>query len=1068
MMKRATVIAHIIILMLWGIGYAQQAGDCVAVPGGPPCPPITLSAPQAGTQLTPSQAEVLQKLTPEQRKVIEEVKREKGGVLTPDAVEALRTRPEFQNLTAQDILQGKEMLEKKGSEKIAPGKKTPIATSKPVTISEKDERSVFERVRAVGKYQDISTSLKPFGYEFFQESALKVVTDRKDIPVPADYVIGPGDEVKILLWGRINANYSLTVDRNGNITVPQVGPISVAGLTFEQMGKHLIKQSEQFVGANIDVTMGSLKSIPIFVLGDAKRPGAYTIGSFATITDALLIAGGPAGIGTMRNIQLRRKDKVITTLDLYDLLLKGDKSKDTILQAGDVVFVPVAGPIVGVAGNVRRPAIYELKGAYDLETLLNLAGGIIPTAYTQQIQVERIIKNERQAVVDIDDKHLTKAKDFHLQDVDLVKIFNIVERETNVVFVNGNIKRPGKYEYKKGMRIRDLIKDRKDLLEETVLDYALLVRLEPPNFERRLVPFDLEKALLSEDPARNFELQPRDTVYIFSKWFFKDKPYVTVEGEVRNAQSRPIQGAQDKDDLGQTRRAREDRMWRGMPARDDAKQEIPTGDDLEPTPRIREDLAGHSTSATDDFRQDALMKEDVDLAQKSAGEDSTGRPMRVRVDLSQNMKVRDAIMMAGDVTKTAYLQKGEILRVDKNREYITIYFHVGKAIDGDPENNLLLREEDRIIIHSLLEYEYKKTVSVGGDVLKPGKYQYVQGMTVKDLVFAAGNALESAYLDEAEITSQSVEGDKIVMLSHRNINLRKALRGDPSDNLALKPYDRLSVKKLQDWNRERFVTVSGEVRYPGRYISKKNERLSSIIERAGGYSDDAYLRAAVYTRTSVRELQQKSLDEMISRMERTLLAQSSSVTATSPESIQARQVELQQRQKFIEVLKKLQPTGRMTVYLAHLRLLKGSQYDVEVQDGDVLYIPTKNSVVNVAGAVMTNATFVYSDGMGYEGYVQMAGGYSEYADTGNVFVIKADGSARKMSSGFANWNPFKKRWEMAGFEEIRYEIEPGDSIVVPEKLERTAWLRELKDITQIVANIGISAATIAMLYKTLN
>ena len=179
---------------------------------------------------------------------------------------------------------------------------------------------------------------------FFRSRQIKVVTDRKDIPVPGDYTIGPGDEVKILLWGRVNANYSLVVDRNGNITIPQVGPIPVAGLTFEQMSKHLIKQAEQFVGANIDVTMGALKSMQIFVLGDVKRPGAYTIGSFATITDALLIAGGPAGIGTMRNIQLRRKDKVITTFDLYDLLLKGDKSKDTILQPGDVVFVPVAGP----------------------------------------------------------------------------------------------------------------------------------------------------------------------------------------------------------------------------------------------------------------------------------------------------------------------------------------------------------------------------------------------------------------------------------------------------------------------------------------------------------------------------------------------------------------------------------------------------------------------------------------------------------------------------------------------------------------------------------------------------
>jgi len=739
------------------------------------------------------------------------------------------------------------------------------------------------------------------------------------------------------------------------------------------MSNHLIKQAEQFVGANIDVTMGALKSIQILILGDVKRAGAYTIGSFATITDALLIAGGPAGIGTMRNIQLRRKDKLITTFDLYDLLLKGDKSKDTILQPGDVVFVPVAGPIVGIAGNVKRPAIYELKDKYDLNTLFELAGGIIPTAYTQQIQVERIVKNEKQIVVDIDDKHLTKAKDVQLQDVDLVKIFNIVERETNVVFMNGNVKRPGKYEYKPGMRIRDVIKDHLDLLPETYLEYALLVRLEPPALEKRLIPFSLESVLSGEDRAGNFELKPQDQIFIFSKWFFRDKPSITVEGEVRNAG---------------------------------------------------------------------------------------------KFGLDKNTNVKDAILMAGDLTKNAYLQKGEIYRTGKKRETVTIYFNVGRAIEGDPENNLVLQDEDRVVVHSLFEYEYRKTVSVDGDVLKPGSYQYAQGATVKDLIFASGNILESAYLDEAEITSQIVEDDKTVRLEHRNISLRKALQGDPADNVALKPYDRLTVKRLQNWRRENFVAMTGEVRYPGRYIIKRNERLSSLIERAGGYSDDAYLRGAFFTRTRVKELQQKTLDEMVSRMERELLAEGATVKETSAEGVQARQVELQQRQQFIETLKKLPSTGRMTIYLAHLRLLKGSVYDIELEEGDSLYIPTKNSVVNVAGAVMFNGSFVYVDGLGYEDYIRLAGGYSRYADTSNAFVMKVDGSARKLP-GSVNWNPFQRRWEMGGFGEAISVIEAGDSIVVPEKLERTAWLRDLKDITQIVANVGLSAASIAMLYQTI-
>src|SRR3989338_889512 len=427
-------------------------------------------------------------LTTEQCHTLKAEMSKTGGQLTPEAIETLKTKSEFQGLSPEDILKGKKELEKKETEKKPEKIGLPQITEKMV-IGEKEGKSLFERYRAIGEYQDVSLNLMPFGYEFFKEAAIKILTERKDIPVPSEYVLGPGDEVKILLWGRLNAQYNLIVDRDGNITVPQIGPLHIAGMTFEQMSGHLIKQAEQIVGANINITMGALKRIPIFVLGDVKRPGAYTIGSFATIIDAILIAGGPTEIGSMRNIQLKRKDTLITTLDLYDLLLKGDKSKDMMLQAGDIVFIPVVGSIVGVAGNVKRPEIYELKAQdkFDLQYLFDLAGGIIPTAYTQQIQVERIVKNEKQVVIDINDKDLTKSKDFMLQDGDLIKVFPIMEKDMNAVYLHGNVKRPGKYEYKTGMRIKDLLKDSADLLRETHFEYALIKRLAVPDLRTQLI-----------------------------------------------------------------------------------------------------------------------------------------------------------------------------------------------------------------------------------------------------------------------------------------------------------------------------------------------------------------------------------------------------------------------------------------------------------------------------------------------------------------------------------------------------------------------------------------------------
>ena len=1129
MISRILFVTHIVVLLMWGVGYAQQSGTGAAVPttapgtsraqismpvgpggaspqssdvaptnapqmvpfaqtpGGARAPmgmsqigasgqPNGVLGSSGAQQPMPAQAGALQKMTPEQRKAAEDVRREKGDVLTPDAIEALKTKPEFQGLTPQDILQGKETLEKKGTEKETVEKKgtekkeqekKPFDTApeKRVIGEGKVDQSIFERVRAIGKYQEISMALRPFGYDFFQESAVKVATDRKDIPVPTEYVIGPGDEVRILLWGRVNANYNLVVDRNGNITIPQVGPIPVAGQTFEQMSKHLIKQAEQFVGANIDVTMGALKSIPVFILGDVRRPGAYTTGSFATITDALLIAGGPAGIGTMRSIQLRRKDKVITTFDLYDLLLKGDKSKDVMLQAGDVIFVPIAGPIVGIAGNVKRPAIYELKGKFDLQTLFDLAGGIIPTAYMQQIQVERIVKNERQIVVDIDDKNLTKARGFDLHDMDLVKIFNIVEKEANVAFLYGNVKRPGKYEYKPGMRLRDLIRDQSELLPETYTDYALIKRIEPPNMATSFVPISINR--LFADPAQNVELKPQDTIFIFSKWFFRDKPYVGVQGEVRK---------EGRFAFDENMRVRDAVKLAG----DLTKEAYVQKGEIVRTNKNRQQETVYfnvSKAMAGEPADNVLLQDEDRIIIHSIWEEKWKQGVAIAGEvkkpgdfaLTEGMTIQDIVFKSGGITRDTYLKEAELFRTDwKTKEVTLIRFDLAKALEGDRNNNITLLDLDRVMVHSVLEYIYKKTVSIDGDVMKPGPYQYAENMTVKDLVFSAGNILESAYLDEAEVTSQLVEGDKIVRLQHRNISLRKALRGEPSDNVALKPYDRITVKRLQDWRSDRFVTVAGEVRFPGRYITKKREQLSTLIERAGGYSDDAYLRGAVFTRSRVRELQQKSLDEMISRMERELLAEGSTVTASTTEGVQAKQAELVQRQKFIELLKKTPPSGRMTVYLANLRLLKGSTYDIELEDGDTLLIPTKNSVVNVAGAVMFNGSFVHNDQMGWKDYIQMAGGYSQYADQGRIFVMKVDGSARKVSSSLINWNPFKNRWEADGFGEGKSEIEAGDSIIVPEKLERTAWLRELKDVTQILANVGLTAATVGVLYKTLN
>ncbi|MRR17826.1 MAG: hypothetical protein EG826_15365 [Deltaproteobacteria bacterium] len=977
------------------------------------------------------------------------------------------------NLTPADIQKGKEILEKaeaapdnKTKEKEAVQKEVVIRAAEKPPAQTVEEVSLFSRTRATGKYQDISLDLKPFGYQFFQESTA-VSVERKDIPVPLNYIIGSGDQVNILLWGRINAQHSLTVDREGKITIPQIGPVYVAGMTYEQMSKHVISKAEQIVGTNIDVTIGSARSIPIFVLGDVKKAGAYTIGALATITDALMAAGGPSSIGSMRHIEVRRKNKVITYFDLYDFFLKGDKSRDVTLQAGDVIFVPTTGPLVGIAGNVKRPAIYELKDKFDLQHVIEMAGGIIPSGYTQQMQVERIIKNEKQVVIDINDKTLGLVRDFVIQDADLVKVFSIVDTDENSVYLNGNVKRPGKYAFKPGMRITDLIKTPQDLQKETYFGYALIKRQSPPDNSVVLLPFNLGRILLQNDLSQNFELTPKDQVFIFNKHLFVDHPFVTVQGEVRGGSTADSSASNAKMDIQD-----EDRDKKILAELKSIKEEL--NKDVHfyiYTARIEE--IEHEVVAEKRPTPGAMRYLQTEL-EKTDRKDLTARLKKLeaqmqvtrRMELLGNMKVKDAILNAGGLTSNASLENGEIIRQHAKNEYKTIYFNVGAAMADDPRSNVLLQDRDQIIIHSVWETNPRSSVFISGDVTNPGTYQYTEKMTVRDLVFKAGNVLESAYLDDAEITSMEIVEGKMGRLTHKNIDLRKALADDPAHNLTLAVNDRLLIKQIADYQAVRFVNLSGQITFAGRYPFKKGQKLSELIERAGGYLPNAYLRGAYFTRARVRELQQKGLEDMIDRMEKDLLSGgavqiSSSV---SPEEIAAKKVELEQRHRFIDTLRKVRATGRMTIYLTELKAMKGTEFDFELEDDDSLVIPEKNSVVTVIGSVMTQSSHLYSDKLSYQDYIDATGGYSYYADKGNVYVLKVDGSARKVARGFLGWNSSPAQRELTAYGGEVRQIEPGDTIVVPEKPERIAWLREIKDITQILMNIAVVAGVTIKLF----
>ncbi len=637
----------------------------------------------------------------------------------------------------------------------------------------------------------VSMEIRQFGYNLFDQSPTSFAPVEA-IPVGPDYILGPGDELSVAIWGKVSGEYRRIIDKDGKINLPTVGVLQIAGLTFQGAKGFIEKEYGRYYSdMKINISMGSLKSIRVFVVGNVQRPGSYTISSFSTIITALFAAGGPGKVGSMRDIQLKRNGQTVASLDLYDFLLKGDKT-DVRLLSEDVIFIPPVGPLVGIAGNVKVPAIYELKGETRLSDLIGMAGGTNSISFKNRVQVQRVEGGREQTLREMNLSEIEKGKgnDIVLKDGDVLKIFPISQ---------------------------------------------------------------------------------------------------TVE----------------------------------------------------------------------------------------------------------------------------------------------------------------------------------KVVHVTGAVKSPGTYGYRTGMTLKDLLTYTGGLLRYASNDEAELTRVSIssEGPKTERII---VKLKEALEGDARYNIPLKEDDYLFVRTVPEWELYRTVTVSGEVRYPGTYTIQKRETLSSLIERAGGYTDKAYLKGGTFTRESVKALQQRQLDESIDRLEQEIMSQSARAieAALTPEEAQQQTVVAEQRRGLIARMRVAKAKGNVSIKLDTLEKFKGSAYDIPLENGDFLYLPEKPHQVQVIGSVYNPTSFVYNPAWTIDSYIRNAGGMTRSAEEDDVYILKMDGTAVS-KRGWGNitniaWDSGNHRWLRGGF--MSSSLDPGDTIVIPEKIERVVWLREIKDLTQILYQIAVTAGVLIVAF----
>lgn len=638
--------------------------------------------------------------------------------------------------------------------------------------------------------------LSLFGYDVFsgQASSFEAMAN---MPVPGEYILGAGDEIRVQLFGKEYQSTSITIDRSGVFFLPELGPINVAGLSFKEfktLFTHELKT--KVIGVEGIVNMGQMRSIRVFVLGEVFKPGAYSLSALSTITHALYMSGGISQVGSLRNVQLKRAGKLVETLDLYDLLLKGDTSKDLTLLPGDVVFIPPTGAIVGVAGEVKRPALYEVKGQESIADVLTLAGNELATAYLPASKLERLDLNGGRTVIDVD----LKSKDaisLSVKNGDVLRIGSVLDELANVVTIQGHLYRPGVFSWKQGQRVLDVINDITDLKTNPDLDYALIVREDPTIRTISTIQFSLRDAFAYPSSDNNPLLTSRDTIYVFAADGKRNLDQIVNR---LKKQARSNEPAKFVEIAGNVEYAGEYPLSAKMTVQDLIK-------------------------ASYDFKE--FTDYDYALLKRQNFEDN---------------KIEFEVVNLKELSDLA------ILLTPKDKLYVFNLNQPRAALLAD------LIEEIKTQTSKTVSQDL---VSVQGQVRFPGVYPLSKDMNASDLVSAAGGYTESSYLVDFNVARFNTNGVDTSEFDLQTI----PLKGDALESFKLQAKDSLFIKGIPDWVEAETVELMGEFKFPGKYTIRKGETLAELVQRAGGFTEYAELNASVFTREYLRIKEQKILED---------------------------------------------------------------------------------------------------------------------------------------------------------------------------------------------------------------
>lgn len=691
----------------------------------------------------------------------------------------------------------------------------PVEVVEPISsiTDEEREKARSEAQRQEDEQTEKNGGLKPYGYDLFagSPSTFAPVTE---IPVPSHYTLGPGDVLRIQLWGSENQNLELPVSRDGTISFPDSGPVAVAGLSFDEARQQIRKRvSEQYIGVEASITLGELRSMRVFVLGEARNPGSYTVSSLSTITNALYVSGGIKQNGSLRNVQHKRNGKLVGTLDLYDLLQKGDSSGDNRLQPGDVIFIPPVGKRAGIDGEVYRPALYELNGENTLAEFIQMAGGLTSQAYPQRINIERTNEDFLRIIAEAD-YTTTRGRKARVQAGDKIRIPSISDITGQYVEIQGAATRAGKFAWMPGMRLSSIIQNLDtDLQPVADKRFAAIVRTDKNTDSISVLNLRLREAITQPGSEHDIALEEKDRILIFSD-------------------AGKVQGGEDGQNF------------------------------------TRESLF---TPVLQRLKSQAKPSEPQQTIRISG-------PVRYpgEYPMPATRSLADAIFVAGGLKDSASLYHAEVARYSTDEQGIgetnILNINLADAMAGNTQ--LQLQSRDRILIKSIPEFATTRTITLAGEVRYPGEYTFRDGETLKDILQRAGGLTSNAFPRGAVFTREKLrqleaqrlreaeerlQGDLLgVQLQGDGVGGQNAERAQQVEDLLeevqnSRPVGRMVIDlasvlgnenyqtiRLQDGDRltvptiPQAVSVFGEVQFPTSHLHQPGLTVDDYLERSGG------------------------------------------------------------------------------------------------------------------------------------------------------------------------------------------------------------------------------------------